>query len=250
MNEKPHVRICTPSYDGKITIGFLECIIGMYSDKRYATSLNFVAGDSLVTRARNYLISDFYRDNDFLKETHLLWLDGDVAIDKDSLYSMISRDVDVVAAPVPLKIGMSDQGQIQTILNVYEEIKPYFYKAEYAATGAFLMSRNAVNLIIEYCKENNKFYEYNKQTVYDVFGVGVYQNHYLGEDYFLCKMLTDLGITIHIDSNTKILHVDTPRLAWTREPMLLSENILNKSFVPLEKNLLSSRWTTNDRKYN
>lgn len=236
---KPHLRICTPSYDGRVTVGYLEAVMDLYTSPDHHTGINFVLGDSLVTRARNHLISNFYEDNKNNEESfqsHLLWLDSDVSIDKKSLWSMIQRDVDVVAAPVPLKVPPTKFGEIQTILNVYEEVEEYFYKARYASTAVFLMSFNAVDKVIQHCIKNNRVYVNEGQTIYDVFGVGIKDNVYLSEDYFLCNMLNELGIEIYIDSNTTVLHIDTPRLAWRRDPMLLNK----------EKNDLNKGWLTNE----
>jgi hypothetical protein len=240
---KPNIRVCTPSYDGKLTIPYTDSIIKMDADDRFECSFEFLSGDSLINRARNHLISSFYEQKGIMGHTHLLWLDSDVGITIDSIDSMLKRNVDVVAAPIPLKLPLVDNKQKQSIINVYEKVEDYLYKAKYVATGALMLSSNVVDLLVQFCILNKEFYSYNGQLIYNVFGLGIKEGLYLSEDYFLCETLTEIEKEIYVDSNTSVIHVGNPTLAWIRDPMLLSNTILNK-----EKNDVDSKiyWVPND----
>jgi hypothetical protein len=56
----------------------------------------FFLHDSLITRARNELITQFYENSQ--KFTHLLWLDGDVSISASGLQELLNENVKTIAS--------------------------------------------------------------------------------------------------------------------------------------------------------
>jgi hypothetical protein len=69
--------------------------------------------------------------------------------------------------------------------------------------------------LVEHAKENNGVYRGNPYTrgdanidipQYDIFKVGVYDGEYLSEDYYVCRVLRELGFEVYVDINCKNKH--------------------------------------------
>ena len=158
----------------------------------------------MITRARNELITQFYEQKEDF--THLLWLDSDVAIPAVGLQSLLSHNVNVIAAPVPIKD--LNPGAHQSIRNVYEEVKPYLYKAEAAATGCLLMTRQSVCDLVE-SAEIYHLTDDNERKLYNVFEVGIRGKQLMSEDWDICYKLKKLNYDVYVDSSFSVLHAGT-----------------------------------------
>jgi len=60
---------------------------------------SFLFNESLITRARNYLVDEFLR-TDF---THMLFIDSDIHFDPNDIVALMALDKDVVGGPYPKK---------------------------------------------------------------------------------------------------------------------------------------------------
>ena len=60
---------------------------------------SFLFNESLITRARNYLVDEFLR-TDF---THMLFIDSDIHYDPNDIVALMALDKDVVGGPYPKK---------------------------------------------------------------------------------------------------------------------------------------------------
>jgi hypothetical protein len=60
---------------------------------------SFLFNESLITRARNYLVDEFLR-TDF---THLLFIDSDIHYNPQDILALIALDKDVIGGPYPKK---------------------------------------------------------------------------------------------------------------------------------------------------
>lgn len=61
---------------------------------------SFLFNESLITRARNYLVDEFLRNEQF---THLLFIDSDISFDPKDVITMLALDKDVIGGPYPKK---------------------------------------------------------------------------------------------------------------------------------------------------
>ncbi len=94
--------IATPMYGG-------QCL-GMYSKAtldlqglcmQYGIDVrfSFLFNESLITRARNYLVDEFLRSG----YTHMLFIDSDIHFDPQDILALIALDKDIIGAPYPKK---------------------------------------------------------------------------------------------------------------------------------------------------
>jgi len=61
---------------------------------------SFLFNESLITRARNYLVDEFIHRSDC---THLLFLDSDIHFDPRDVVALLALDKDVIGGPYPKK---------------------------------------------------------------------------------------------------------------------------------------------------
>ena len=209
-----NIFIGTPCFEYKVNANYVNTLLDFTNHK--IDFVPYFLHDSLITRARNELITQFYENQEDF--THLFWLDGDVSIPAEGLRSLLSHRVNVIAAPVPIKD--INPGAHQSIRRTYEELKPYLYKAEAAATGCFLLSKQAVCDLV---KNSNHYFinDIDKRKIYNVFEVGIRDNQYMSEDWDISYKLRELGYEIYIDSSFSILHAGVHN--YSRGPALNNE---------------------------
>lgn len=239
-----HIFIGTPSYKNTVSVIYLKSLLEYTDIPDLTFSHDFLHGDSLITRARNKIITDYYNNIDVMGYTHLFWQDDDIYVSAQSLYNILEHNLDIVSVAVPLKMERSLYGVSCAAVGAYEKVKDYLYKVKYVGNGALLLSNKAIKSVIEHCNENNLFYYQNDEKIYNVFQTSVSNGLYLTEDYFLCQTLTKLGYDIHIDSSSDCFHTNGIEI-FKRTKMPLNESIYNKG-GKLMPDLFNDMWVTND----
>ncbi|MCG8414713.1 MAG: hypothetical protein MI746_10895, partial [Pseudomonadales bacterium] len=132
------VLIGTPAYGGMVHLGYLNSLLE-YQQQGLPFSLASFGNESLITRARNSIISYFYHHRD--EFTHLLFLDADIQLPAQGLKTMMDFDKDVCGALAPIK-AYEEDGSVRT--NASGELEPLgngLFKAEFVATAALLLTR-------------------------------------------------------------------------------------------------------------
>ena len=61
---------------------------------------SFLFNESLITRARNYLVDEFLNRSDC---THMLFIDSDIHFDPKDVIALLALDRDVIGGPYPKK---------------------------------------------------------------------------------------------------------------------------------------------------
>jgi len=152
--------------------------------------------------------------------SHLLFLDADIYFHADGLLRLLSLNKDVIGVPVALKGFNRQTGQsvYNTGKILDEEILEdgsKLYKVDRVGTAVFMLSRKAVAALAAYAQDNKNTYYPNPHTrgdaqpnikMYNIFQVGVFDGEYLSEDYYVCRILMDLGFDVFVDPNIKVRH--------------------------------------------
>lgn len=206
-----NILIGTPAYNGQIHIDYLNSILDMHKN-RMPVNVMSIGNESLITRGRNTVLSYFHSMKEF---THLLFLDADIGIQATDVAKLLQHNVDVIGAPVPLK-GYDAQGK--KVFNVNNPIRskdnPMLYEVDKVGTAVFMLSRKAVDSLVNNAIEKNDIYNRNEYTrgvnadvlMYDVFKTGVENGNYLSEDFYVCKVLKELGYKIFVDDTIIVKH--------------------------------------------
>ncbi|MFW9871602.1 MAG: hypothetical protein ACFFG0_00715 [Candidatus Thorarchaeota archaeon] len=201
----------TPCYNSMLHSDYLQSIITFYNSKIPFTIMT-LGNESLITRGRNQIISYFYKNTQC---THLLFLDSDIFLHGDDLIKLLLHEKDVIGAPVALKGKHINTGS--SVYNVGDHLgeEGTLIKTNRLGTAVFILSRKAVNALVEKAKKDNDIYHPNPHTrgdtdknvvLYDIFKTGVYRNQYLPEDFYVCKTLMDLGFDIYVDPTVRTRH--------------------------------------------
>jgi len=100
--KKHKVFVATPMYGGMAHGLYIKSCLDLQTTlSRYGIEVkfSFLFNESLITRARNYLVDEFLR-TDF---THLLFIDSDVCYNPQDVIALLALDKDVIGGPYPKK---------------------------------------------------------------------------------------------------------------------------------------------------
>jgi hypothetical protein len=204
--ENVNLLIGTPAYAGQVHIDYVSALL-VFQRERIPFTLMTIGNDSLITRARNTIISAFFARREF---THLLFLDGEVHLPHEGLARMLGYGKDVVGAPVALKGVGPDGARLFNVGNTVGEDGALLV-VERVGTAALLLSRAAADALVADARREQRVYERSPtqgdgSIQYDVFRVGVVDGEYLSEDFWVCHVLRRLGFPIHVDPTVVTRH--------------------------------------------
>lgn len=124
--------VATPMYGGMNHGLFMKSCLdlqNLLTQYRIEIKFSFIFNESLITRARNYLVDEFlYRSN----STHLLFIDSDISFNPQDVVAMMALDKDIIGAPYPkksIKWGNAKKAVLKSLSSSYnsgntpEEIK-------------------------------------------------------------------------------------------------------------------------------
>ena len=99
---KNKLFVATPMYGGMNHGLYMKSCLDLQTVMiRYGIEVkfSFLFNESLITRARNYLVDEFLR-TDF---THLMFIDSDIHFDPNDIVALMALDKDVIGGPYPKK---------------------------------------------------------------------------------------------------------------------------------------------------
>ena len=99
---KAKLFVATPMYGGNCHGLYTKTSLdlqGLCAKYGVEIRFSFLFNESLITRARNYLVDEFLRSG----FTHLLFIDSDIAYDPNDVMALIALDKDVIGGPYPKK---------------------------------------------------------------------------------------------------------------------------------------------------
>lgn len=99
---KRKLFVATPMYGGSCHGMYMKSCLdlqGLTQQYGIECRFSFIFNESLITRARNYLVDEFIRSG----MTHLLFLDADIHYDPRDVIAMLAMDKEVIGAPYPKK---------------------------------------------------------------------------------------------------------------------------------------------------
>lgn len=99
---KAKLFVATPMYGGQNHGLYMKASLdlqGLCIQYGIDIRFSFLFNESLITRARNYLVDEFLRSG----ATHLLFIDSDILFDPNDVLALLALDKDVIGAPYPKK---------------------------------------------------------------------------------------------------------------------------------------------------
>lgn len=206
------ILVATPCYGGQVTDLYMRSVISLIHDG-YARGVQVDVlaqyGESLITRARQDVLATFWAGD----WTDLIFIDGDIGFEPESVWRLLATDWDVCAAPYPLKrldwesialAATPDAARavsVETVINYLPgaEKDGDFIEALDAGTGFMRISRDAVELLItsfptlEYTAEGGG----QRWALFNTF---IDEGRFLSEDYAFCRRWQHVGGQVMVDS--------------------------------------------------
>ena len=100
---KNKLFVATPMYGGMAHGMFVKSCLDLQaicSQYGIEVRFSFIFNESLITRARNYLVDEFLRAEGF---THMLFIDADIHFDPRDVVALMALDKEIVGGPYPKK---------------------------------------------------------------------------------------------------------------------------------------------------
>ena len=224
-----------PLYEGNISHVTMNGIIDLvqwFISKNIEYKFYFISKDSLVSRARNTIVTKFLDDEEF-GGTHLFFLDADIGFNHKNFERLLDFNKDLVCGVYPTK-GINWE-RLKTLDN--KNVKPQnlmnynvnfidpsniklengFAEVKEGATG-FMLIKKEVFLKLKENYLDLKFTPRSRSVLsgsnncYDFFKVGNYKDkegnvNYLSEDFYFSTLWRDIGGKIFADLTSELSHL-------------------------------------------
>jgi hypothetical protein len=252
---RPMVFIATPCFGGLVSQHYMQSVISLIqlaSQANFDAALALLGHDSLITRSRNTLVSQFLNTP---AATHLLFIDADISFDAGQVHEMLRFDQDFVAGIYPLKVIDWSNPAIKRAVTAREpfqaasllyvgtlctgnerEREGRFATAIYCGGGFMLIKRQVIERMIAAYPESRykTVHAYsNAKTAenYALFDCMIDKEtgSYVSEDFGFCQKWRDIGGKIWLDTEGKLTHIGSYNFLGDPKPRFSSENSLDRS---------------------
>lgn len=243
------IHFCTPTYGGSVATDYFRSFVRStealhHNGIRFA--LSTISNESLVTRARNTLVSEFLSQK---QGTHLLFIDADIGFEPQHVLSMLAamlrsdakivvgayrtKDIDWSHVINQARGGHVDPTTLESLSGRYairlpEQLETNdagLIKVLDASAGFMLIERSVFGTLKEAYPELR--YDPEGRTAaaenaadYAFFDTGITgkppldrydepPGRYLSEDYFFCRLWQQTGGTVWLDPSVELSHVGT-----------------------------------------
>ena len=238
--------VATPMYGGMNHGLYMKACLdlqGVCVQYGIQIKFSFLFNESLITRARNYLVDEFLRSD----STHLLFIDSDISFQPKDVIALLALDRDVIGGPYPkkaikwksVKTALTKNPDID--LGVLEKVagdyvfNPVKGTAQFTVTeplevmeigtGHMMIKRHVFDKMateyptIKYKPDHvgqahfdgSRYIHAYFDTVIDSVDsiVGGGSERYLSEDYMFCQMWRKMSGQIYLCPWMKLQHIGT-----------------------------------------
>ena len=242
------VMIATPCYGGQVSVYYFKSyldLISEFSSRGVDYVLSMISNESLITRARNTIASNFLTYEDAKgKLDYLFFIDADIQFHPHAALRLLLHDKDVITAAYPMKVIDFSNVENQALsandlatnttsyaVNLKFESEEQREKGQLrlkdgllelvdGATGFMLIKRGVLETMRDAFPElaySNDSMEANLDGTTQVKKVNHYaffetmidpnDKRYLSEDYAFCRRWQSLGNKVWLDPFIKLNHV-------------------------------------------
>lgn len=226
-SNKTRLFICTPTYGYTCDIRYLQCLLDtkdFLTSKGIDVELSFIGYESLIPRARNTFVAKFLANP---KNTHLLFIDGDIMWKKEDVLKLILRNKDLIGGLYPQKcyhwdrLNKVNNNESSKLLNYNVNFLPNntrvvdgILEVRHIANGFMMIHRNVfLKMILKF--PQLKYHDdinccKNKQEelfLYSFFDCAIEHGHYLSEDYYFCNLWNKIGGNVYADFSINLSHI-------------------------------------------
>jgi len=200
------VLVCTPCYGGVLTVGYLRGLFDIQARCAQADiDVNFLVteGESLVTRARNNLVTTFLATD----YDTLAFIDADIEM-QGADFVRLARMDGVRGAAVCMKGPPGEE-----LLSCWiagervrrADMAPQSFCVDFLGAAVMCIDRQVFEALIE----SGAVEGYSDAGIgpgFDFFPAGPVGDTYLSEDYGFCRLLKAAGIAIYCHPGIQVKH--------------------------------------------
>ena len=230
-----------PMYGGMLSENTLHGVLSLQAwttAQSVGMKLQTMGNESLITRARNTIVSMFLDDQNFIG-THLLFIDADIGFQPMNIERLIRADKDIACGIYPrkcihwnqVKDAIKKNPDIDPDLLQYKalgynlnfkdpksiQLQGGFCEVLEAATGMMLIKRDVFKKMKKAYPERKYISDqiinggqWRSENCYDLFGVGKLpwdeSERYLSEDYYFSRLWSKIGGKIWADVASPLQH--------------------------------------------
>ena len=196
-----NILICIPTYNDYIHSKLVEDIIDLLNKYNISFGLKCKTG-SLIPRMRNQFLTYFY---DHKQYTHMLFIDSDMFDFSETVDQLIQSGKDVIGGVYRKKMKYEEYNISLYNRPTKDELKDMCLEVKYVATGLMLISRDAVQTLINKFPER-VYHERNGKRYFDFFMCGIVNDRYLSEDFGFCELYRQAGGKVYCVLDSEITH--------------------------------------------
>jgi hypothetical protein len=240
---KPVIFIATPCFGGLVSQHYMLSILSLIqygSQAGFDTTIALLGHDSLVTRSRNTLVTQFLNTP---VATHLMFIDADISFEPEHIHRMLAFNKDFVAGIYPLKVINWDNAALKRMTTgetfqsaplLYVgtpcvgkdlEREGNFTTGIYCGGGFMLLKRNVIERMIAaypqtHYKGANAYSNAKGEDNYALFDcmIDPESQTYVSEDFGFCQRWRDIGGKIWLDTEGKLTHIGAYNFAGNPLP--------------------------------
>lgn len=238
--QQRRLMVCTPMYGGMCTGSYTKACIDLNTVcMKYGVSVQFmyIFNESLITRARNYLVDAFLRSD----ATHLMFIDSDIDFSAMDVLALLALDKPIIGAAYPKK-SIAWERVYDAVRHGLVDGNPNdleLYSGDYVfnvtpgterismvepvdvleiGTGFMMIQRDVFQQFrdgypdLEYRPDHNRSADFDgSRTIHMFFQalIDPESKRYLSEDYMFCQWARKLGIKIYLCPWMKLKHAGT-----------------------------------------
>jgi hypothetical protein len=233
--------IATPMYGGQCFGSYTKCVLELSrlcQSYGIQAQFSFLFNESLITRARNYMVDEFLRSD----STHLMFIDSDIDFDPRDVLALLAMKKPIIGGPYPKKCIAWE--------NIYDAVRfgmvpneARHRLSEYAGdfvfnsvpgtkeiqlnqpaevleigTGFMLVERDVFVKFAEaypqywYTPDHNRSVQFDgTRKIFQYFQAEIEPEHnrYLSEDYWFCQKARQIGISVWLAPWMAVKHHGT-----------------------------------------
>jgi hypothetical protein len=220
--------VATPMYGGMNHGLYMKSCLDLQTTMhRYGIEIkfSFLFNESLITRARNYLVDEFLRTD----YTHMLFIDSDIHFNAQDVIALLALDKDVIGGPYPKKSIELESLVGEYVFNVVKGTQQFQVteplEVMEIGTGYMMVKREVFDKMkVEYPSirykpdhvgqanfDGSRYIHAYFDTVIDTKEsiVGGGSDRYLSEDYMFCQLWRKMGGQIFLCPWMKTQHIGT-----------------------------------------
>jgi hypothetical protein len=201
--------IAIPAYDFKVSVKMIGALIH-FSRQAAEHGIGFeigtISGCSVVSRARNLLVSDFLAS----ECDTMLFIDADMSFSPDDIFRLLawSQKRNIVGgvgcarkfpATYYSKMDQDEEGNI--VMDAMGLVR-----AKSIGTGFMMIQRQVVEELVRSHPEWEYYDATADRKLYSLFDFKSTPEGYIGEDYLFCERARAHGFEVWIDPTVKLGH--------------------------------------------